>query len=137
MFDVVGAGIPQGVVATGGKAQTVGSIASVGGEGDGIAFAEDGTHAELVVNELATDEVFSIGKGDLRDPESGVLRRVRGTAGGDRLPVSYNVSTNTASLSLVNILFNATVSEDAIVGTLDLTDFYLGTPFPPHASLKS
>ena len=63
VFDVVEAGIPQGMVATGGKAQTVGSIASVGGEGDGIAFAEDGTHAELIIHELATDKVCSIGEG--------------------------------------------------------------------------
>ena len=74
--------------------------------------------------------------GHLRDIVSDVDRRVRGTAGGDRLSVSYPVSTAVASNPLVNCLFNATVSEDAYFGTVDLTDFYLGTPNPNPPFLK-
>ncbi len=66
--------------------------------------------------------------GHLRDIVSEVDRRIRGTAGGDRLSVSCPVSTAVASSPLVNCILNATVSEDAYFGTVDLTDFYLGTP---------
>ncbi len=65
--------------------------------------------------------------GDRRNIVSDVARRVRGTAGGDRLTVSSLVSTAVASHPTVNCLFNAIVSEDAHFGTVDLTDFYLGT----------
>ena len=74
--------------------------------------------------------------GHLRDIVSDVDRRVRGTAGGDRLSVSCPVSTAVASSPLVNCIFNATVSEDAYFGTVDLTDFYLGTPNPNPPFLK-
>jgi hypothetical protein len=71
--------------------------------------------------------------GDRRDIVSDVDRRVRGTVGGDRLTVSSLVSTAVASHPTVNCLFNAVVSEDAHFGTVDLTDFYVGTtnPNPP------
>jgi len=74
--------------------------------------------------------------GHLRDEQSDVDRRVRGTAGGDRLSVACPVSTAVASNPLVNCIFNATVSEDASFGTVDLTDFYLGTPNPNPPYLK-
>jgi hypothetical protein len=74
--------------------------------------------------------------GTLRSLTTGVDRRVRGTAGGDRLPSSCPPSTHVASLPTVNILFNSVVSDDAFFGTLDLTDFYLGTPLTPPDTLK-
>ena len=55
------------------------------------------------------------------------------TAGGcDRLPSSCPPSTAVAVASLyaVNICLNSVVSENAFFGTVDLTDFYLGTPVP-------
>ena len=75
--------------------------------------------------------------GDRRDIVSDVDRRMRGTAGGDRLTVSSLVSTAVVSHPLVNCLFNAVVSEDAHFGTVDLTDFYLGTtnPNPPFIKI--
>ena len=57
-----------------------------------------------------------------------VERRVRGTAGGDRLLSSCPPSTETASLTALNCVLNSVVSDDAFFGTIDLTDFYLGTP---------
>jgi hypothetical protein len=66
--------------------------------------------------------------GPLRSLADDVLRRVRGTAGGDRLPSSCPPSTNTASLTTFNCILNAVVSENAVFGSLDLVDFYLGTP---------
>jgi hypothetical protein len=60
-----------------------------------------------------------------------ITRRVRGTEGGDRAFADYPVSTNTAPMMGVNCcVLHATVSEDAFFGTLDLTDFYLGSPMP-------
>ena len=61
---------------------------------------------------------------------------MRGTAGGDRLTVSSLVSTAVASHPTVNCLFNAVVSENAHFGTIDLTDFYLGTPNPSPPFIK-
>ena len=74
--------------------------------------------------------------GTLRSPLTGVDRRVRGTAGGDRLPSSCPPSTHVASLPTVNILFNSVVSDDAHFGTIDLTDFYLGTILPVPQFIK-
>ncbi len=75
--------------------------------------------------------------GDRRDIVSDVDRRVQGTADGDRLTVFSLVSTAVASHPTVNCLFNAVVSEDAQFGTVDLTDFYLGTtnPNPPFINI--
>jgi hypothetical protein len=62
--------------------------------------------------------------------------RVRGTAGGDRLPSSCPPSTQVASLPTVNILFNSVVSDDAFFGSVDLSDFYLGTDLDPPQFIK-
>jgi len=59
-----------------------------------------------------------------------IKRRVRGTAGGDRLECPYTSATPTASMTLVKCLLNAVVSEDAHFGTLDITDYYLGADVP-------
>jgi hypothetical protein len=61
---------------------------------------------------------------------------VRGTAGGDRLPSSVPPSILVASLPCVNILFNSVVSTDAFFGSVDLTDFYLGTPLSTPQFIK-
>jgi hypothetical protein len=66
--------------------------------------------------------------GPSRSLWSNVDRRVRGTAGGDRLPASCPPSTPTASLTAVNVMLNSTVSDNAFFGSVDLKDFYLGTP---------
>ena len=59
-----------------------------------------------------------------------IKRRVRGTAGGDRVTVPYCCSTATASMSLVKMLLNGVVSEDSIFGTLDVKNFYYGADIP-------
>jgi hypothetical protein len=74
--------------------------------------------------------------GSSRSYETDVSRRVRGTAGGDRLPSSVPPSTLVASLPCVNILFNSVVSTDAFLGSIDLTDFYLGTPLATAQYIK-
>ncbi len=57
--------------------------------------------------------------------------RVRGTAGGDRLTVPYDVSASTANLEVVKILIHSTISTKRHWATIDIKDFYLGTPLPP------
>ena len=63
-------------------------------------------------------------------------RRVRGTAGGDRLSCNYNISSSVASLVTVKILLNAVVSENKLFATIDLTDFYLGADLPEPEYIK-
>ena len=59
---------------------------------------------------------------------TGPERRVRGTAGGDRVAYNGNVSADTASLPTIKLLWNAVCSEHAKWMTIDIKDFYLGTP---------
>jgi hypothetical protein len=74
--------------------------------------------------------------GSDRSYDTDVDRRVRGTAGGDRLESSVPPSTLVASLPCVNILFNSVVSSDASFGSIDLTDFYLESPLATHQFIK-
>jgi hypothetical protein len=85
------------------------------------------TYYNRVVKEKWTQS-FLLLPGSSRSLASDVSRRVRGTAGGDRLPYSCPPCTVVASLSAVNICLNSVVSDHAFFGTVDLTDFYLGTP---------
>jgi hypothetical protein len=55
--------------------------------------------------------------------------RIRFTVGGDRLDYKGPTSTPTAEIATAKILFNSTISTpDARFFTMDLKDFYLGTP---------
>ena len=56
--------------------------------------------------------------------------RVRGTAGGNLLDVPYDVSARTASLDIVKMLLHSTISDNKKRFTIDIKDFYLGTPLP-------
>jgi hypothetical protein len=84
------------------------------------------TYYNRVVKEKWTPSAL-LRSGPSRSLTDVVSRRVRGTAGGDRLPSSCP-STDVASLTAVNIALNSVVSDNAFFGTADLTDFYLGTP---------
>jgi hypothetical protein len=55
-------------------------------------------------------------------------RRVRGTAGGDRINYPGPVTARTASLEVVRALLNSTLADNADFCTADITDYYLGTP---------
>ena len=59
-----------------------------------------------------------------------VIRRVRGTIGGNKVDYPGDVTAWTADMTTVKILLNAVVSEDAEWMTADISDFYLGTPLP-------
>ena len=65
-----------------------------------------------------------------------IERRVRGTAGGDRITFPCSVSSSTASLTCFKMLLNDIVSSDSFFGSADATDFYLGADLPDPQSLK-
>jgi hypothetical protein len=63
--------------------------------------------------------------------DDGIIKfRVRGTAGGNLLDVPYDVSARTASLDVVKMLLHSTISDNKNWFTIDVKDFYLGTPLP-------
>jgi hypothetical protein len=62
--------------------------------------------------------------------------RTRLTIGGDRISYPFDKSAETADLEAVEILLNIMVSENASWSTMDLSDFYLGTPLPHPEFLR-
>ena len=56
--------------------------------------------------------------------------RVRGTYGGDISDYAGPTAAQTADMVSIKTLLNATVSEGADWMTMDIKDFYLGTPLP-------
>jgi len=54
--------------------------------------------------------------------------RMRLTIGGDKIDYDGDVHANTAHLTTIKLLLNAVVSEHAKFMTMDIKDFYLGTP---------
>ncbi len=64
----------------------------------------------------------------MRMKEGKLVKRVRGTIGGDQLPYTGPTAAQTAALEVIRILLNCTVSGVAHLMTLDIKDFYLGAP---------
>ena len=65
-----------------------------------------------------------------------VVYRVRGTIGGDQLPFAGNSTAYTAALETIRLLLNAIASEGANMMTLDIKDFYLGTPLAESVYMR-
>ena len=93
------------------------------------------TYLNNVVKEKWTPAAL-LRPGHLRDITSDVDRRVRGTAGGDRLSVEIPVSQAVASYPTLNCLLNSVVADHALFGSVDITDYYLGTPNPNPPFIK-
>ncbi len=64
----------------------------------------------------------------VKDKPEGPVRRVRVTAGGDKIVYTGDVSAATASMETIKLQWNAICSEHAEWMCLDVVDFYLGTP---------
>jgi hypothetical protein len=62
--------------------------------------------------------------------------RVRGTYGGDVTDYSGPTSAQTADMISIKVLLNAVVSEKAKFMTIDIKDFYLGTPMDRKEYMK-
>ena len=60
----------------------------------------------------------------------------RATIGGDQIDYPYNTSAVTANLESIKILFNAAISDNINLSTIDLEDFYLGTPLPHREYIR-
>jgi len=60
--------------------------------------------------------------------EGVVKRRVRGTYGGDRSDYTGDRSSGTAALQTIKLHLNHVVSSDLSYMTMDISDYYLGTP---------
>ncbi len=58
--------------------------------------------------------------------------RTRATIGGDQVDYPFDTTAVTANLESIKILFDAMISDDIQLATIDLEDFYLGTHLP-HA----
>ena len=56
--------------------------------------------------------------------------RTRATIGGDKISYPYSTTAITAELEAIKILLNGMISDNAEFSTIDLEDFYLGTPLP-------
>ena len=70
-------------------------------------------------------------------PEKANPRRIRWTAGGDRIDYPDNVSTKTADLTTSKLLINSALSTlNAKYFTTDVKDFYLGTPMARYEYMR-
>jgi hypothetical protein len=67
-----------------------------------------------------------------RNDDGTIQFRVRGIslAAGNLLNVPYDVSVRTASLDTVKLLIHSVISGNYSWMTIDIADFYLGTPLP-------
>ena len=63
-----------------------------------------------------------------RDALGNVTYRIRGTAGGDKIHYDGPTSALTADMPVVKLLLHSVVSEGASWMTVDIKDYYLGTP---------
>ncbi len=74
----------------------------------------------------------------LRD-EGDIKFRTRATIGGDKIDYPFNTTAVTANLESIKILLNAMVSDNGQLTTVDLEDFYLGTPlsFPEYIRIPT
>ena len=67
----------------------------------------------------------------------GLLKRVRGTIGGDQIAYSGDVAAHTASLPDLKCLLNAVVSTPGgMFMTIDIVDYYLQTPLETPEYMK-
>ena len=70
-------------------------------------------------------------------PQKNNPRRVRITVGGDKLDYPFDVSTRTAGITTVKILFNSVLSTpNAKFCTMDIKDFYLNTPMERYEYMR-
>ena len=64
----------------------------------------------------------------VKEKPEGMVRRVRVTAGGDKITYMGDVTAETASMETIKLLWNKLCSEQAEWMCIDIVDFYLGTP---------
>jgi hypothetical protein len=70
------------------------------------------------------------------NPDGTLLYRVRGTYGGDVSDYHGPTAAQTADMTSIKILWNATVSEEANFMSIDIKDFYLGTKLKQNEYMR-
>jgi len=99
-----------------------------------------GTNTMFFVNvkDIPKDRVITYARIVCADrPEKDEPRRVRMTVGGDRIIYPGETSTKTADITTVKCLLNSTISTPgARFLTMDLKDFYLGTPMSRYEYMR-
>ena len=65
-----------------------------------------------------------------KDKNGEIEYRVRGTIGGDRINYDGPTSAQTAAMPVVKMLLNSVISDNSKWCTIDIKDYYLGTPLP-------
>jgi hypothetical protein len=65
-----------------------------------------------------------------KNPDGSPKYRIRGTVGGDKINYPGDKAARTAADTTLKLFVNAGISEDAQMGTADITDFYLNCPLP-------
>lgn len=86
------------------------------------------THLRLIPADRRGDITYYNPQVREKEKDGIRVRRVRGTAGGDRISYPGAVSARTADMELVNMLLQSVLHDDAEWMTIDITDFYLNTP---------
>ncbi len=71
----------------------------------------------------------------LNDDETLNLR-TRATIGDDRIDYPYEKSAVTANMEALKLLINAMISENANWSTINISNFYLGTPLPHSEHIR-
>lgn len=69
-------------------------------------------------------------------PDGSLTYRVRGTYGGDISDYHGPTAAQTADMTSIKILWNATVSEEAEFMSIDIKDFYLGTKLEQNEYMR-
>ena len=101
-------------------------------------LVESGTGTFIRRNQVPQDKTVAYYNPQLKiKVKNGQLvYRVRGTIGGDQLSYNGTTAAHTAALETIRLLLNAAVSESSNLMTLDIKDFYLGTPLPESQYMR-
>ncbi len=98
-----------------------------------------GTIQPIYFEDIPIDTVVtyvnSVCSEKLNDDETLKLR-TRVTIGGDKIDYPYDKSAVTANMKALKPLISAMISENANWSTIDISDFYLGTPLPQPEHIR-
>jgi hypothetical protein len=87
-------------------------------------------HFPDIPADTVTTYVNPVCSENLNDDAETLKLRTRITIEGDSIDYSYDKSAVTANMEALKLLINAMIPEDAQWSTIDISDFYLGTPLP-------
>jgi hypothetical protein len=92
-------------------------------------------HFEEIPDDKIVTYVNPICSEKINDDDTLKLR-TRVTIGGDRIDYPYDKSAVTANMEALKLLINVMISENTNWSTIDISDFYLGTPLPHREFIR-